>query len=82
MFRHVLTLDMVRLRARLSHAARRTLSYRQVTSWLVDHGFTFDDDWLGNDEALRQLRIDEVLSHRERLPPASNVPTLPKVSPT
>jgi len=73
--RHILTHDMVKLRTRLGHAAGHTLTYRQVTKWLAGHGFAFEGDWLGDDQALCNLQTDEVLTHHERVAGSARQPS-------
>ena len=64
---HALTIDMVKLRARLTHTAGREVTFRQVTDWLRQNGFALADRWMGDDAALCRLFSDEVLTHRELL---------------
>jgi hypothetical protein len=65
MYHAFIKIDLLALRARLSREQRREVDPAEVTQWLVQGGFTSNDDWYCNHQAIPQLRQNEILSRRD-----------------
>lgn len=65
MVHHCIRIELTRLRARLSRDQGHDMELFEVQQWLERMGFTRRGDWHCDDDALRNLRANEILSERE-----------------